>query len=383
MIPNQRNAIIAADEMLNYFAKVLDSPSNLIHAVRAFGKNFKRGDGSSTVDYLCNTYGETINVNSKTYVKFKRANVEVHDNSFLKTFLEAGVSLTQPINVGATKFTLQDLSEHAKSLFRFNATDINKYDTNYAHDHLPWGLISFSILMPGGKGTWTNAYNETVNLTDVIDKAMLEYETKCEMTKEAQAKGEDIPIEFLNEEEKFVCFGGHSIYAFLSCLKNGYTDKNFKSRIQAIIKHTIYLSAKNADVLENKYRTLGKGPISPDPKEEAMLTANMIKNNITKDEVIEMLTQRALIKLLGHLFESINYAKLHKLYQPTAQDQKYIQVGEQRLYEAMVKLRSLKLEQLKNFEPKQLGDAMITVAHASRAMKLLTAENPDTNPKTI
>ena len=383
MIANQGNAIIASDEMLNYFAKVLDTPSNLIHAVRAFGKNFKRADGSSALDHLCASYGETVNVNGKSYVKFIRSNVEVHDNSFLKTFLEAGVSPTQPITVRGSKFTLQDLGEHAKSLFRFDTSDISKYDTNYAHDHLPWGLIALSTLMPGGKGTWTNAYNEPVNLSDVIDKSLLEYETKCELTKETQAKGEEIPMSFLTEMEKFACFGGHTIYGFFACLQNGYTDKNLKSRIQAIIKHTIYLSAKDADILETKYRTLGKGPISPNPQEEAMLAANMQKNGITKDEVVEMLTQRALIKLQGHLFESINYAKLHKLYQPTAQDQKYIQAGEQRLYDSIVKFRALKLEQLKNFEPKQLGDAMIAVAHASRAMKLLTKENPDTNPKTI
>jgi hypothetical protein len=383
MVSNQRNAIIASDEMLNYFAKVLDTPSNLIHAVRAFGKNFKRGDGSNTVDYLCSTYGETVKVGGKSYIKFKRPNVEVHDNSFLKTFLEAGVPATQPITIGSTKYTLQDLGEHAKSLFRFDTSDISKYDTNYAHDHLPWGLIALSTLNPGGKASWTNAYNETVVLANVIDKALFEYESKCEMTKETQAKGEEIPRAFLDEEEKFACFGGHTIYGFLSCLKNGYTDQNLKSRIQAVIKHTVYLAANNANILETKYRTLGKGPISPDPKEEAMLAANMQKNGITKDEVIEMLTQRALIKLEGHMFESINYAKLHKLYQPTAQDIKYIQAGEQRLYDAIVKFRSLKLEQLKNFEPKQMGDAMIAVAHGARAMKLLTPENPDTNPKTI
>ena len=97
--PDLENAIRASDEIVKHYARELNSPSALIHAVRAFGKEFKLSDGTKTVDHLCSKYFAEKEVGGKKYVYVPRE-FEVHDNSFLKTLLESGVAPDQPIPPG-------------------------------------------------------------------------------------------------------------------------------------------------------------------------------------------------------------------------------------------------------------------------------------------
>src|SRR5262249_53052414 len=87
---NLQNAIIAANDITSYYARELNNASTLIHCVRAFGKNFKLNDGSSALEFLCSRFAADKEVNGKRYAYFTR-DAEVHENSFLKTFLEANV----------------------------------------------------------------------------------------------------------------------------------------------------------------------------------------------------------------------------------------------------------------------------------------------------
>ena len=381
---NRANAMLAMDELLDHYAKVFDTPSNLIHAVRGFGRNFKRADGSNTVDYLCSKYAEEKDVSGKRFVRFTRFNVEVHDNSFLKTFLEAGVSPDQAILVGGKKYTLKDVGEHAKSLFRLDPNDLYKYEKIYTQEHLPWGLIAFSYLMPGGKGSWENAYGEKIDLLEVIDKSLLEFETICRGAYTAFEKNEPIPEEgFRKTIKDYSCYGGHSIYSFVACVKNGYTERRIKERVTEQLNLAVYRLAKESESIEHEYLEAGKGPISPNPQEEAMYEQQMKRTGVTKAQVIEMLSLRGVFKLTGHLLEALNFARLNNLFSPTPEQQKQMQVGEQKLFEAVVKVRALDWEALKSFNAKQVADNVIALGHASRAMKLLTPENPDKNPKTI
>src|SRR5262249_38065429 len=84
--PDADGALRAANALTEFDARSFDNPSVLIHAVRAFGRNFARKDGSKAVDHLCSTYAAEKEVNGKRYVYFTR-DAEVHENSFLKTFL--------------------------------------------------------------------------------------------------------------------------------------------------------------------------------------------------------------------------------------------------------------------------------------------------------
>ncbi|MGH9836778.1 MAG: hypothetical protein ACRD9Y_27440, partial [Blastocatellia bacterium] len=122
-----QTALGAVNEMLERYSRELGNASVLIHAVRGFGRNFTLAGGAKAVDHLCSRYAVDKEVNGKRYVYFLRS-AEVHENSFLKTFLEAGVGLDQAVTVNDRKYTLRDVAESGKALFRCDPKDLFKFD---------------------------------------------------------------------------------------------------------------------------------------------------------------------------------------------------------------------------------------------------------------
>jgi len=375
------NALRAADEMLEHYARDIGNASVLVHAVRGFGGNFTLADGSKAVDHLCSRYAAEKEVNGKRYVYFKR-DAEVHENSFLKTFLEAGVSRDQAVVVGANKYTLRDVAESAKSLFRCDPKDLYRFDADsfrydqtplparrgpegealdpkgeLIHEHLPWSLIALSNLMKPGQASWTNAYNEAINLSAVIDRALAEYESTCTLGEQALAGGRAAPEEFRKEIKKYSCFGLHSAYGFLACLKHGYQNDNIAGRVTQMMDLLTYRLKGDAEAINREYAQAGGGP----------------------PQVVEAFRVRALVKLHGHAFESINYARLHNLVKFTPAQDRRIQAGEQAFYESIVRMRALDWSLPRRMlGDKFASDIVIALGHAARAMKLLTPRNPDT-----
>jgi len=380
-VPGYQTALGAANEMLERRARELGNASVLIHAVRGFGKNYTLAGGAKAVDHLCSRYAADKEVNGKRYVYFL-GGAEVHENSFLKTFLEAGVSPDQPIIVNDRKYTLRDLAESGKALFRCDPKDLFKYDDikfrydptfnepgqpadtrgELLHEHLPWGLIAFSTLAPGqstpsGQSIWTNAYGETINLETVIDRAMEEYESSCALGQESLMRGDPAPKNFRDEIKKYSCFGLHSVYGFLVCVKNGYTNNNLPDRMKRMMDLVTYRLKGDAEAIDQEYAQAA---------------------GATPAHLVEAFKLRARIKLFGHAFEALNYAKLHKLVAFTPAQERRIQAGEQSFYDSIVKMRAMDWEMLrKNLGEKFVSDIVIALGHAARAMKLLTPQNPD------
>jgi hypothetical protein len=228
------------------------------------------------------------------------------------------------------------------------------------HEHLPWGLIAFTHLSPG-KSAWVNAYGETINLGEVIDRAMAEYEGSCALGQESLMRGEQAPKKFRDEIKKYSCFGLHSVYAFLACVKNGYTSHNLPDRVRRMMELLTYRLKGDVEAIDQEYaEAAAQGPaISP--------------------QLIEAFKLRARVKLFGHAFEAINYARLHKIVTFTPAEERRIQAGEQAFYDSVVKMRAADWEMLrKSLGEKFVSDIVIALGHAARAMKLLTPQNPDT-----
>lgn len=376
-------ALRAVNEMLERHSRELANASVLVHAVRGFGKNFTLADGAKAVDHLCSRYAADKEVNGQRYVYFLRS-AEVHENSFLKTFLEAGVSLDQPVTAGDRKYTLRDVAESGKALFRCDPKNLFKFDENrfrydttfnqprqnasgqpvdtrgeLVHEHLPWGLIAFSILTPPDKAMWTNAYGETINLPAVIDRAMAEYESTCALGQEMLMRGEAAPKNFREEIKKYSCFGLHSVYGFLACLKNGYRNDDLPARARQMMDLVTYRLKGDLEAINDEYDVASQGQNTP-------------------PQLVEAFKLRARIKLLGHAFEAVNYARLHNLMTFTPAQEQRIQSGEQALYDSLVKMRAMNWGMMRRMlGEKFTSDIVIALGHAARAMKLLTPQNPD------
>jgi len=238
MAANYQNALQAASEITSFYARELNNPSCLIHCVRAFGKNFKLNDGSLAVDYICSRFAADKEVNGKRYVYFQR-DAEVHENSFLKTMLEAGVSMEHPITVGSNKYTLRDLGESAKALFRIDLQNFDRYEPNLLGQHLPWGLIAFSILTEPSKPTWVNAYGETIDFPAVIDRSLAVVESMCSDIETTVGKGEMESLEFRQAIAKYSCAGMHNVYSYFSCLQHGFTGNDLQKRLSQLLDNTL------------------------------------------------------------------------------------------------------------------------------------------------
>lgn len=379
---DHQNASRAADDIVRHYARELNNPSSLIHAVRAFGKNFTLNDGSKALDFLCARFAAEREVGGKRYVYFPREH-EVHDNSFLKTMLEAGVSADQTITAssgnGNGKYTLRDLGESAKSLFRCDPQNLARYDATLVHQHLPWGLIAFSILVPPSQPTWTNAYGETINLDETINSSLAVFESSCAGVGEAVARGEDESLEFRQEIAKFSCAGMHLVYGFFSCLNHGYTKNNLQKRLAALLDSVLYRLKGDALAIDREAeasRSMGPEWLSRLAVQEE--GGKVTTKGAPPPNTVEMMRLRFQIRMLGHAMEAINYARLHKLFTLTPDQQKRLQAGEQALYENLVRMRALDLGPFMHWYPKSVSDIVIATAHAARALKLLTPGNPDT-----
>ncbi len=383
---NLQNARRAADDMLEFYARQIGNASVLIHAVRGFGKRFTLADGSSAVSHLCSRYALEKEAGGKKHLLFKR-DAEVHENSFLKTFLEAGVPMDQAIvPANATdgrRGTLAELAEGAKALFRCDPKDLYRFDADsfrydptplpprlgpdgkpldlrgeLLHEHLPWGLIAFSTLTKPEQAIWTNAYGETIDLAAVIDRSLAEYESTCSLGQQAISGGNASPEEFRAAIKRYSCFGLHSVYAYLVCFKQGFTGNRMAERVSEMMEFLSFRLKADSDAIDREYAQTGQG---------------------AAPALVEAFRIRAQVKHFGHAFESINYARLHNLVKFTPATERRIQAGEQAFYENIVRLRALDWETpRKQLGEKFVSDIVISLGHAARALKLQTPQNPDT-----
>ena len=375
------NAVRAAEDIVSHYSRELMTPWALIHAVRGFGKEFKLWDGKLAVDHLCTEFTEEREANGKRYLAFQRY-AEVHENSFLKTFLEAGVSPDQVIRTKQNQYTLGQLGEHAQALFRCDTNDWGKHDPKFLENHLPWGLIAFSWLRKPQEATWTNAYGEQIDLHNVFDRALASYERTCDGLREDLAKGVDEPLAFRQAITKHSCYGLHAVYGFFACYRQGYKRGDIPQRIAALLDTTIHRLAGDAKALDREADAVKS--MGPDYVARMAVSSEgrVVTQGAPPPNVIEAMRLRQQIQTHGHILEAINYGLLHKLFTLTPDQQRRVKLGEQAFYQHLVNLRALDLDAYRRWHSKFVSDIVIAVGHAVRALKLPTTANPDL-PQTV
>jgi hypothetical protein len=146
--------------LIEEYARLEDDPWVLTHGVRAVGRDFTI-KGDSAVDFLCTRFLQRIQVAGKDYLSMPMPYQGRHTNAFLKTLLEAGVSLDHAFTLDGKRYTIGHLVDAAKALFRFDPQSIDP-------DDLAWSLIALSRVISPSHDTWVNAYGQQVRLSDVI-----------------------------------------------------------------------------------------------------------------------------------------------------------------------------------------------------------------------
>jgi hypothetical protein len=270
------------------------------------------------------------------------------------------------------------LGESAKALFRFDPQNFDRYEPSLLGQHLPWGLIAFSILVPSTQPTWTNAYGETINLADMIDKTLNVYEGVCSEIHEIVPKGEMESLAFRQAIAKYSCAGMHNVYSYFSCLKHGYKNNNLQARLGKLMENVLLRLKADSQAIDREAEAAKADPSLINRLAVEGQGGKIASRGAAPANTLEVMRYRFQIRMLGHALESTNYAQLHKLFPLTSAQKGQLSGGEQMLYEYLVKLRATDMQPHMFWHSKSVSDMVIAVAHASRAMKLLTPQNPDT-----
>ena len=224
-------------------ARRRDDPWAIVHAVRALGREFTLDRGQSAVSFVLSEHLEEQPVTGASYLAFPRK-IEIHENMFLKTFLEAGVSPQFQFPVRGRRRTLQDVITGARALFRFSdATDRNT---------IAWSLIALTRTTPPARGTWTNAWGERVELARVVEAGFEAMEQASRPIQDARDRG--AALERLAPVHAFTCGGTHLLYGLLAATQAAYTGSDHRERLRRQMDLLVYRLWADVDLMGRFYQ---------------------------------------------------------------------------------------------------------------------------------
>jgi hypothetical protein len=257
-----------------------DDPWIVAHGVRAMGRGFMMPDGRRAVDHLLEAVLASVPAGpGKTVLAFP-LDVEGHPNMFLKTMLEAGVSLDYGFTHKGRRRTLGEVVDGARALLR--PTQIASVPNAQ-----PWSLIALTRTTPPARRQWTNAWGEPVDLDALVEGALRLLEQAslpvAEVMREGKPETRQAPV------HNFTCGGGHMIYALLTAMQTGYAGKDRARRMQQQVDLLVWRLSADLDLIERYYRARGGQPTDFWYEFDAKL------------------------KLLGHAQECLAFAELHKV----------------------------------------------------------------------
>ncbi len=280
--------------LVTKYAPLQDDGWALMHGVRAVGGTLT-AKGERAVDILCSRFLKEKMVAGKRYL-YMPVEIEGHTDTFLKTVLEAGISLDHPFQLNGRRYTIHDLFTSAQGLLTFDPRTFDR-------DDLAWTLIAFSHQMPPTQDTWTNAHGQRLRLTELIRFGFDALDEACRQLQRTKDRGV-MPTE-KDAIHGFTCGGTHLIYGVASCVGNGYRRDDFVKRLQAHLDLLVWRLDAEGYLLERFYRQS-----SPPPGQE---------------RTYDLFFRDAMLKFYGHSFEILSYAKSKRLFAPTADQARAIE----------------------------------------------------------
>lgn len=230
--------------IVRQWAALPDDPWAVCHGVRALGRDFKLQDGRRAVDWLLETYLVSVTVNGKEVLGFPPS-IEVHPNSFLKTFLEAGVPLEHPFTLKDRPRTLREVVDGARALFRPG-------EVMAQANMLPWSLIAFSRTTSPVRPTWTNAWGEPVDFHRIVDQALRLMEEASSPL--AKAMQDDRTESVRAPVHSFTCGGTHMLYGLLAASAAGHAGRDRAERIRRQTDLMVWRLRADLPLIEGFYK---------------------------------------------------------------------------------------------------------------------------------
>jgi hypothetical protein len=195
------------------------------------------------VEHLCAKYFAEKEVNGKKYIYVPRE-FEVHDNSFLKTLLEAGVPTDHAFVHQGARRTLQDVVAGARALFRPQAM-LEQANV------LPWSLIALTRTTSPARPQWQNAWGETVNVDTAVEAGLRLLERASAPLVDPMR--EDAPLTAQAPVHGFTCGGTHLIYSLIAAVQQGYVGADRLGRVRQQVDILLWRLSTEPGLIERFY----------------------------------------------------------------------------------------------------------------------------------
>ncbi len=324
------------------------NPANawaLAHGILAKGPDFAATDGRRAIDVLVNDFLQAEKLPGLKglqpfFPKETEAGlpVEPHTDLILKTLVEAGLSLDEPLTKAAGAPTLERLLRSSRA--RHVASPGSKGKEAFASpDDVAWSIQAWCQgSYAGAPETWraSNGKDEEVHAVALQQLEMLEAETW--FMRQAMIDGSTVKKQ-RQGIFGFTCGGAHLYQAVTACAKAGYPkDDKAKARIAKL--NEIYL---------------WRIPLETKMVEEAMQVAPKLAPLLYNQDV----------KFLGHLLESLGKAERDGLFIPTPEERLLLQDAEGRLLAHVLQMKKLRV-----YEPAMLAGWMNSKESGTRQFYL-------------
>jgi len=315
------------------YAVTPEDPWALVHAIRGVGRGCSL-NGESAASYVLRTCVRVREVDQRRYL-YIPAQVEVHSNMFLKTFLEAGVPSAERFSFDGRVFQLKDLAAGAKALFRFDPRTFDRND-------LAWSLIAFAEMQAH---EWENAYGERIQLAEVVRFGLQVIQEATQGLKPYVAAG--LPLSKKLPIHSFTCGGTHLCYSLLVAAKHGYLQAAGGDIMRDQLQMLLYRLQADPELIDRYYREISSAP------------------------GVGLFRAGAKLKILGHALECLGYAQTHGLLQPSPAEQTLIDKAVQEVQGLLSYVLTLDLAVIRPRHAQLVQQVVGDVCHAYRGLSLV------------
>jgi len=347
--PSLAQAEGALRDLVSRHAASADNPWAMMHGIRALGKGFSVAGGSA-VEYLSSRELREKELAGQKCLYMPRE-VEGHENTFLKTLLEAGVELSTPITAAGRRHTVAGLVDSAKKLFSFDPT-LSPVDNS--RDELAWSIIAFSITTKPGQDVWKNAEGQEIRFRDVVEAGFASAESASADFLAAKKRGV-MPV-WKDRISNFTCGGTHLIYSLAVAVRYGHLGKRGRERLAEQLSLLIWRLKADLVLLEQYYAKVAR--VYP-----------------AKTQASRPYELDSRLKFLGHAFEILSYVRLQGLYVLTPEQEQQAKAAKQTLAETILEVKNLNLIAFKKTNRKLFDLLIGDACHAYHGIHMAAGVN--------
>ena len=293
----------------------------LAHGILAFGPGFTASDGRLAVEVLADDFLEADRLpNSRGmqpyFPKTKGAvRVEPHTDLILKTFVEVGMPLDEPITDRAGAPTLKRLLRGSR--LRFKAAEDASKGYFVDGDDIAWSIQGWCQAVDrGAEPTWRNSSGRTLDIEQIAMEQLKLLEREYHFIQRARAAGETVQK---RRQDIFAhaCGGAHLFQGVEACAAVGLpSDENLRSRFLQLVDAYLW-----------------RIPF------EIQLVDRAIKGS---PRLVPILVNQD-IKFLGHALEALGKAEANGLWHPNPAEVEQLARMEERLLMHVLQLGSIKV----------------------------------------